>query len=154
MGTFTQLSYHIVFGTKFRRQTIRSPIRDELYDYVGGTVRGMNGCLVEIRGIEDHIHLLINFPPTMALSDAVRDLKANSSKWMSDRPTTRERFEWQTGYAAFTVSFSQREKVAAYLRSQEEHHKHKSFKEEYIEFLKRHNISFEEKYLFDVEHVG
>ena len=80
MGTFTKLTYHVVFGTRYRRPTIRGEFRQRLYEYLGGIVRGLNGVLVEVGGVEDHLHLLANIPPTVALSDAIRDIKASSSK--------------------------------------------------------------------------
>jgi REP element-mobilizing transposase RayT len=83
MGTFTKLTYHVVFGTKYRRPTIRHVFRLRLYDYLGGIVRGLNGVLIEAGGVEDHLHFLANIPPTVALSDAIRDVKAGTSKWVN-----------------------------------------------------------------------
>ncbi len=107
VGSFTKLTYHIVFGTKYRRPTICRDFRERLYDYLGGTIRGVNGSLIEVGGVEDHLHLLANLPPTNALSDMVRDIKACSSKWVNDLPECKARFEWKKGYGAFTVSHSQ-----------------------------------------------
>lgn len=154
MGAFTKLTYHIVFSTKYRAPTIQEEFRERLYEYIGGTVRALNGHLIEIGGIEDHVHLLVSCPPAMALSQVIRDIKANASRWVNDKSLTPNRFEWQKGYGAFTVSYSQRESVRRYIRNQREHHRRVSFKEEYVEFLRRHEIPFEEVYLFEAEHHG
>ena len=154
MGAFSKLSYHIVFATKFRQPTIHSELRSRLYDYIGGSIRAMNGHLLEIGGVEDHVHLLVGFPPTLCLSDAVRDIKANASKWINETTQPPSRFEWQVGYGAFTVSYSQLDSLRKYLRGQEEHHKRHTFEEEYLAFLKRHEIPFDPKYLFEGEHLG
>ena len=158
MGSYTKLTYHIVFGTKFRRKSIRSEIVESFYEYIGGTIRNRKGNLIQIGGIEDHLHLLAGLPPTITVSDAVRDIKANASKWINEnRNDTRsasDKFEWQIGYGAFTVSYSHIEIVQNYIRSQREHHRTRTFEEEYIGLLERHHIKFERKYLFEGEHVG
>ncbi len=154
MGSFTKLTYHIVFGTKYRRRTICRDFQKRLFDYLGGAVRGMDGVLIEVGGVEDHLHLLANLPPTKALSEVVRDIKAGSSKWLNTLPECQASFEWQKGYAAFTVSYSQVVVVQQYVAGQEEHHRRKTFKEEYIELLQRHEITFEAQYLFEAEHHG
>ena len=154
MGTFSKLTYHIVFSTKYRRKTINDDIPERLYEYMGGIVRNLDGSLIEIGGIDDHVHLLVNFPPSKSVSNCIRDIKANSSKWMNDLPGAKLKFEWQKGYGAFTVSHSQIGMVRSYIQNQREHHRTKSFKEEFIELLERHEIKFEHEYLFDAEHVG
>ena len=111
MGTYSKLIYHIVFSTKYRQPSIRESIRERLYDYIGGTIRGMKGNLIEIGGVEDHIPILAGLTPVIAVSDAVRDIKANASKWANDIPEIKSRFEWQKGYGAFAVSYSQIEGV-------------------------------------------
>ena len=85
MGSYTKLTYHIVFGTKFRRKSIRSEIVESFYEYIGGTIRNRKGNLIQIGGIEDHLHLLVGLPPTITVSDAVRDIKANASKWINEK---------------------------------------------------------------------
>lgn len=154
VGTFHRLTYHIVFGTRYRRKIILPAYQERLYEYMGGTIRGLKGHLVEIGGVEDHVHLLVNLPPVLSLSDAVRDIKANSSKWVDENDLTADVFEWQKGYGAFTVSYSNVEVVRKYIRNQKMHHRVRSFREEYIEFLRRHGIEFEERYLFEGEHTG
>ncbi len=154
MSTFTNLTYHVVFSTKYRRNRIVEPFRDELYSYIGGIIRGEKGHLIEIGGMPDPIHLLAGFSPTIAVSDMLRRIKSKSSKWVNDNKKLVDRFEWQTGYGAFTVSQSQSPVVRRYLQRQAEHHRERSFRDEFIELLNRHGIEFEEKYLFEDEHVG
>ncbi len=103
--------------------------------------------------IEDHIHLLTHLPPTKAISDIIRDIKANTSKWFNETFPSNQ-FEWQKGYGAFTVSYSQIDSVCHYIQNQREHHKKKSFEEEYTEFLKLHDITFNREYLFENEYLG
>jgi putative transposase len=151
MSSFTRLIYHLIFSTKYRQPLIRESIRDRLYEYTGGAIRAMKGHLIEIGGVEDHVHLLVNLPPTQALSDMIRELKANSSKWLNELRVIPGRFGWQKGYACFTASYSQTKTIRRYIQNQKEHHKQKSFQDEYIEFLKRHEIEFDERYLFEGE---
>ena len=154
MGTYTQLTYHVVFSTKYRRRTIVDSLRERLYEYIGGIVRNLDGSLLEIGGIEDHIHILVNLSPAKSVSDAIRDIKANSSKWLNGLPAVKARFGWQTGYGAFTVSYSQIDGVRVYIQDQREHHRTMTFEEEYIKLIHRHGIKFEHKYLFEAEHHG
>ena len=154
MGTYSKLTCHIVFSTKYRKPVIREPFPERLYEYVGGTIRGLKGTLIEIGGVEDHVHILAALTPTIAVATAVRDIKANASKWANEVPEMKSRFEWQKGYGAFTVSYSQIEGVREYIKNQQEHHKTNSFEEEYVRFLERHDIEFERQYLFEAEHHG
>jgi REP element-mobilizing transposase RayT len=154
LGTYTKLTYHVVFSTKYRRRTIVESFRERLYEYIGGIVRNLNGSLLEIGGIEDHIHMLVNLSPAKLVSDAIRDIKSNSSKWLNELQHVRRHFEWQKGYGAFTVSHSQIDGVRDYIQSQKEHHRKMTFEEEYIKMLERHGIEFERKYLFEAEHNG
>jgi REP element-mobilizing transposase RayT len=154
MGGYTSLNYHIVFGTKYRRRLVTRDLQERCYEYLGGTIRGLSGHLIQIGGIEDHVHLLVQLPPTITVSNAVRDIKANSSKQMKEISRATNEFEWQVGYSAFTVSISQVETVTKYLERQEEHHRHQTFEEEYIAFLKRHQIQFRRDQLFEGEFAG
>lgn len=154
MGSFTQLTYHVVFATKYRTPSIREEFRDRLYEYVGGILRARKGHLIEIGGVRDHIHILARLSPTLAVFDVVRDVKANLSKWYNDQLQTRTGFEWQKGYGAFTVSYSRIENVRGYIQTQAEHHRSRTFQEEYILFLKRHGIEFRLEHLFEDEHHG
>jgi putative transposase len=154
MGSFTQLTYHVVFATKYRKPSITDDIQEQLYQYIGGTLRAKKGHLIEIGGVGDHVHVLARLSPSLAVSDVVRDVKANSSKWLNEQPEITQAFEWQKGYGAFTVSYSQIETVQNYIRNQREHHRAKTFQQEYIEFLNRHHIAFQLEYLFEDEHHG
>jgi len=153
MGSFTRLTYHIVFATKYRKRTINAVIRERVYEYIGGTLRGKKGHLIEIGGVEDHVHILAGMSPSLAVSDVIRELKANSSKWMKEELHI-DGFEWQKGFGAFTVSYDRIDAIRKYIQNQEEHHKTKTFQEEYVDFLQRHGIEFRMEHLFEDEHNG
>jgi REP element-mobilizing transposase RayT len=146
--TYTKLIYHIIFSTKDREPLITPRLREDLYPYVGGIIRGQDGALEAIGGIPDHIHLVVRLKPDISVSEIVRLIKANSSKWVNEQPGCAGRFGWQSGYGAFSVSLSQLAAACEYVKTQEEHHRKKTFQEEYREFLKRHDISFDEKYVW------
>jgi REP element-mobilizing transposase RayT len=154
MSTYTSLTYHVVFSTKFREPTIAESWQEQLYSYVGGIIRGEKGHLIEIGGIEDHIHLLAGFKPTIAVSEMLQRIKGNSSKWINDENKTTKRFEWQPGYGAFTVSQSQIPTVRRYIQRQREHHKSVTFRDEFLAMLERHNITYDPRYVFETEHFG
>ena len=154
MGSYTNLTYHVVFSTKFRRPNIVKSVRDRMYEYMGGTIRGQKGHLLEIGGAEDHVHLLMNIPPTQSISNFIRDLKSSASTWVNSSKLANQDFRWQKGYGAFTVSYSQIEDVRRYIENQETHHRKMTFKEEYVLMLKRQNIQFEDRFLFEHEHHG
>lgn len=154
MGSFTQLTYHIVYATKYRRATITKDVRERLYEYMGGIIRAKKGHLLEIGGVADHVHILAQLSASLAVADVVRDIKANSSRWLNELPERRQVFEWQKGYGAFTVSYVRIPKVRGYIQKQEEHHKTVTFHDEYVDFLKRHGIEFRPEYLFEDEHQG
>lgn len=153
MGSFTRLTYHIVFATKYRTRSIKNHVQKRLYEYIGGTLRGKKGHLIEIGGVEDHVHILAGLSPALAVSDVVRDVRANASKWITEEGVL-DAFEWQKGYGAFTVSFDRVETICRYIRNQAAHHKTKTFQEEYIDFLERHGIEFRLEHLFEDEHNG
>jgi len=154
MSSFTRLSFHIVYATKFRHPSITKDVRDRLYEYIGGTIRAKQGHLIEIGGAADHVHILAQLSASLAVADVVRDIKANSSRWMNDLPEPKRPFVWQIGYSAFTVSYSQIPQVRDYIQNQEEHHKTRTFQDEYIDFLIRNGIEFRPEYLFEGEHHG
>jgi REP-associated tyrosine transposase len=147
-GTYTNLWYHIVFSTKERRRLITPVIEDELHKYIGGIVRNLEGDLLEADGDFDHRHLLILLKPKFALSDVVRDIKASSSAWLNEKNKSLHKFGWQDGFAAFTVSHSQVERVARYIRNQKVHHQHRDFKSELLELLRKNNVEYDERYLW------
>lgn len=156
MGSFTQLTYHVVFATKYRRPSISDPICERLYEYIGGILRAKKGMLIEIGGTADHIHMLTRLSPVYAVADVIRDVKANSSKWVHELPEGTTSFAWQKGHGAFTVSFSQIETVRRYLRNQQQHHDNhnQTFQEEYIAMLEKHGIEYRLEYLFEDERHG
>jgi len=135
--TYTNLTVHAIFSTKYRRKIILPSFKSELYKYIGGIIRNKKGVLLEIGGIQDHVHLLAGFPPTIAVSDMLRFIKSNSSGWvneLSDNQLTEE-FAWQPGFGAFSVSYSQQTPVGNYIRNQEEHHKKsEAFKRNFWKF--------------------
>ena len=148
-NTYTNLLYHIVFSTKHRKNLITPQIRDDLYSYIGGIIRGDAGSLLEIGGIPDHVHLVTRFRSEPSVATMIKTLKAKSSKWVNQEREGRSGFAWQTGYGAFTISPSQLKKVISYVQTQEEHHSKTTFKEEYIKLLQRHEIEYDERYVFD-----
>ena len=148
-STYTHLLYHVVYGTKHRQPLIQPDLRERLYEYIGGIVREEGGTLVEIGGVADHVHLALRLRATPAVADVIKVVKAKSSKWVNDNRLTATRFAWQKGYAAFSVSPSQLERLVKYIRTQEQHHRRLSFKEELITLLEKHGIEYDERYVFE-----
>lgn len=149
--SYTCLHYHLVFSTKNRLPVIVPRIRVRLWEYLGGIVRNSGGMPIQIGGTEDHVHLLVTLRQQPALSEFMRELKAVSSGWVHETYPEAANFWWQTGYGAFTVSHSGIGAVKAYIANQEEHHKERTFQDEFRMLLVKHGISFEEKYLLDDE---
>jgi REP element-mobilizing transposase RayT len=145
--SYTNLLYHIVFSTKDRRPLITPEYELRLYDYIGGTLRQAGGICLELNGTEDHLHLLAKLRPTRAVSDILRDLKANASGWMHDVFPSLRDFSWQRGYGAFTVSQSNVEEVRRYIARQKEHHRKVSFRDEFVRFLRANGIEFDERFI-------
>ena len=145
--SYMNLLYHIVFSTKDRRPLITSEYELRIYDYIGGTIRSLGGICLELNGTEHHIHLLTKLRPDRAVSDVLRDLKANASGWMHDVFPSLKHFSWQRGYGAFTVSQSNVDEVRRYIAKQKEHHRKFSFRDEFIEFLKANGIEYDERYI-------
>lgn len=147
--TYTCLLNHLVFSTKDRAPFINAALKERLFPYMGGIVRELNGVALSINGPADHVHLLVSMPATVAVSDFVGKVKANSSGWVHKTIPQRRDFKWQVGYAAFGVSVFQKPGVLDYIARQEEHHHTLSFKEELIALLKKHEIDYDERYIFD-----
>ncbi len=148
-STLTNLLYHIVFSTKLRQELLTTELRAELYPYIGGVIRGEKGRSINIGGTKDHVHVLAVFPPSISVSDMVRRIKANSSKWVNDQHKMRVHFSWQRGYGAFSVSESAVGGVSGYIDTQETHHKKMGFQDEFRLLLKKHNLPFDERYVWD-----
>ena len=147
--TLTNLLTHVVFSTKNREPFIAPALRKDLWPYLGGIVRNLDGHAVIIGGTADHVHLLVELGPATSLSDAVRTIKASSSKWVHETHAEQSAFAWQTGYGAFSVSRSNRDAVTEYINGQEEHHSRLGFKEEFLLILKKHGIEFDERYIWE-----
>ena len=145
--SYTNLIYHIVFSTKDRKPVISPERQGRLYEYIGGTIRGLGGILLAINGMTDHLHLLAKLRPDKSLSDVLRDLKSNSSGWMHDVFPELSQFSWQRGYAAFSVSESHIEKVRRYIAGQKQHHRRISFRVEFIKFLVANGIEYDERFI-------
>lgn len=144
---FANLLYYIIFSTKDRRPLIRHDHQLRLYEYIGGIIRKREGISLGINGTDDHVHVLVKLRPDRALSDFLRDVKANASGWMHDLFPELQDFSWQRGYGAFTVSQSNVEDVRNYIARQQEHHVKVSFREEFIQFLKANAIEYDERYV-------
>jgi REP element-mobilizing transposase RayT len=146
-STHLSLHVHVVFSTKNREPRIAAEWRDRLHAYLGGVARNSGAIPEAIGGVADHVHLLLGLTATARLADVVRDIKAVSSKWVHDETGSRA-FAWQEGYGAFTVSPSHCEIVRGYIARQDEHHRKRTFQEEYLELLQRCGVDFDERYLW------
>ena len=148
-NTYSSLNIHYVFSTKNRDPLIVVNLRDRLWAFMGGIARE-NGMKARcIGGITDHVHLLISMPTTLSIAKGIQLIKGGSSAWVHETFAEMQNFAWQEGYGAFSVSVSHLADTIAYIESQEEHHRHKSFQEEYLAFLNKHEIAYDEKYLWD-----
>ena len=146
-NTFTQIYIQFVFAVQDRVSLIRCEWKDELYKYITGIVQNNKHKLISINGIPNHIHVFIGYKPHQLIPDLLQDIKGSSSKWINQKGFLKGRFKWQEGYGAFSYSHSQIDSVVKYIMNQEKHHKKKTFREEYIELLKRFNIPYDEKYV-------
>lgn len=147
-NTYTCLYYHIVFSTKGRRPLIQPAIAPRVWEYMGGVARANETTALQIGGVDDHCHALIMASPTIAPSRIAQFLKADTSKWIHETFPSLAGFAWQGGYGAFTVSKSGIPNVVNYIRNQPDHHRKRTFKEEYLEFLHKHDVEYDERYLW------
>ncbi len=147
-NTFSQIYIQTVFAVNGRLSLIRPEFKEELYKYMTGIVRNNAQKLISINGMSDHVHILIGLKPAMALADLVRDIKADSSDFINRKKWIRGRFSWQEGYGAFSHGHSRLDTIIRYIQNQEQHHLRRSFKDEYLVWLKKFEIPFEEKYVF------
>jgi len=145
-STHLSRHYHLVFGTKNHESLIASDWRARLHAFLGGVIRTLNGVPEAVGGVADHVHLLVGLRATHTLSDVLREIKSVSSTWVHENVGVRS-FAWQEGYGAFTVSASQLENVRAYIQHQEEHHRTRSFRDEYVALLHRSRVEFDEQYV-------
>jgi putative transposase len=146
-NTFTQIYLQFVFAVENRISLIMPEWKDELYKYITGIVQNNKHKLIVINGTSNHIHILIGYKPHQLLSNLLQDIKGNSSKWINDKRLVYGKFQWQEGYGAFSYSHSHIDQVVKYIKNQESHHKLKSFKEEYMEFLERFSIPYDVQYI-------
>ncbi len=148
-NTYAQITIQIIFAVKGRENFIKPAFKEDLFKYITGIVRNKRQKLLCINGMPDHLHILIGLEPSMALSDLVRDVKANSSRWINEQRLLPWKFEWQEGFGAFSYSRSQRSVVIRYIENQEHHHAKRSFREEYLEMLKKFEVEYNHKYVFE-----
>ncbi len=148
-NTYTQSYFHIVFAVKNREALIKKEWKNDLEKYITGIVQNQKHKLLAIGSMPDHIHIFIGYNVNYLIPKLVEEIKTSSNLWIKQNRLSKFRFEWQKGYGAFTYSRSQIDVVAQYVLNQEKHHKKKTFREEYIEMLKKFEIEFDEKYIFD-----
>ena len=140
---------HLIFSTKERLPFLSPEVRPDLHSYMSTVLANLNSPAVLINSVEDHVHILFNMGRTVTLAQVVEDVKKSSSKWIKTQGLSFSKFAWQAGYGGFSVSESNTPKVANYIQNQEEHHRVKSFQEEYREFLTKHKIQYDERYVWD-----
>jgi len=148
-NTYSQIYLHLIFVVKDRINLIKPEWKDNLYKYIHGIINHQNQRLISINGPMNHVHLLIGIKSTCVLPDLIREIKSSSTKFINENNWAMGKFHWQKGSGIFSVSHSQLEKTSTYIYNQEEHHKQVLFEDEYKHFLNSHDITFEEKYLFD-----
>jgi putative transposase len=148
-NTYTQINLHAVFSVKGKGNIIPATIRPDVFKYISGILINIDQYPLAVNGFKDHVHLFFEMRPDKSLSDIIRVVKANSSKWINENRMVKGKFSWQQGYGGFSYSRSQRNNVIQYIMKQEEHHHQKTFREEYLELLKSFEIKFEEQYIFE-----
>ncbi len=148
-NTYTNLFIQIVFAVKGRQNLISPEVREKLHKYITGIVSNRKQKMYAVFAMPDHVHILVSMNPNISVSDLVRDIKAGSSKFINDHGLIRGKFNWQEGYGAFSYSKSSVDAVVKYINNQEDHHRKKSFKEEYLELLQKFEIKYDSKYVFD-----
>lgn len=146
--SLSQIFIHIVFSTKERRPLLQEQIRDELYAYLGGTLRNLEAPALAIGGTEDHVHILCRLPRTLAVSDLLEEIKKTSSKWIKTKGDAFATFAWQGGYGAFSIGQSGVDAAMRYIRGQAEHHRKRSFQEEFLDLLRRYHVEWDERYVW------
>ncbi|MCK5847379.1 MAG: IS200/IS605 family transposase [Bacteroidales bacterium] len=148
-NTYTQIYLQFVFAVKGRQCLLQDSFREELHKYISGIIEKRNQKLIAINSVEDHMHIFIGFGTTMSTAALLHDIKMNSSKFIERNNWVKGKFAWQSGYGAFSYSRSHIDRVVKYINNQKEHHRKKTFKEEYLEFLEKYSVDYDERYLFD-----
>lgn len=154
-GTFSQIYIQVVFAVKGRESLIQTTWEEELYKYITGIIRNKGQKPLAINGMPDHIHILVGLKPSCCLSDLVREIKKSSNDFIKEKGFIKYKFNWQEGYGAFSYSHSALDNVIAYIENQKQHHRTKTFKQEYLEFLEKFKIEYKNEYLFEwieIEH--
>jgi REP element-mobilizing transposase RayT len=151
-NTYTQIYLQFVFAVQDRASLIRAVWKDELYKYITGIVQNNKHKLIAINGMSNHVHVFVGYKPHQSIPDLLQDIKGSSSGWINKKGFVKGKFRWQEGYGAFSYSHSQIDNVVKYIMNQEQHHKKKSFREEYLELLNRFDIDYDERYILkDIE---
>jgi putative transposase len=148
-NTYTKMYIHVVFAVEGRQNLIRKQHKEEIHKYITGIIRNKGQKVIAINSMPDHIHILIGVKPNIAPSDLIRDVKANSSKFINEKNLVMGRFNWQEGFGGFSYSHSQLDTVANYIKNQEKHHSRESFKDEYLEMLRKFDVEYDTRYLFE-----
>jgi putative transposase len=148
-NAFTQIYIQAIFAVQNRDCIIRSNWEDELQKYITGIIQNEGHKMLAINGTHNHVHLFFGMKPNHSVSKLIQDVKSNSSKWITEKRFIKSKFSWQEGFGAFSYGHSQLTDVISYVKNQKEHHKKQTFREEYLLFLKKFNIEYDEKYLFD-----
>ncbi len=148
-NTYSQVTIHCVFAVKGRENVISKDFRDRLHAYVHGILKNDGAFPLAVGGWSDHVHVLFELPMTLTIADLMRGVKASSSKWINENGFVKGRFQWQEGYGAFSCSKSHRDNAIKYIIGQEEHHARRSFREEYLEMLRTHEMEFDERWVFE-----
>ena len=148
-GTYTQIYLHIVFAVKGRQCLLHEKWRGEVFKYISGIIKQKGQKAIIVNGVADHIHCFLGLKPSMLIADLVRDIKNNSSRFINEKGWAQGKFQWQEGYGAFSYGHSQLQLVYRYILKQEEHHRKKTFREEYLDLLEKFEIGHNNKYLFD-----
>ena len=149
-NTYTQIYIHIIFSVKGRQSLIPKQHKSELHGYIMGIIRKKKQTVIQINSMPDHIHILVGITPDTTISNLVRDIKANSTKFINRKQWVVGKFQWQEGFGAFSYARSQLDNIINYIRNQEKHHSQKTFREEYLEILKRFDVPYDERYVFDL----
>lgn len=148
-NTYHQIYLQIVFAVKYRTALLEDSWRSKLFAVIGNLINENNAKTIIVNGVEDHVHCLITIKPTICISDLMKVVKAKSSKYINDNQLTQSKFSWQVGYGVFSYSQSQIDFVYKYINNQKEHHKKESFNKEYLNFLNKFNVQYDEKYIFE-----
>jgi len=148
-NTYSQINIHSIFSIKGRENIITQNFREDLFKYISGILNQNKQYSLAVNGYKDHVHIFFELHPTKALADIIRIVKTNSSKWINENRFVKGKFAWQEGYGAFSYSRSQRDDVIKYIMNQEKHHGKRTFREEYLDLLKKFKIDFDDHYVFE-----